>query len=129
MKRLSVFLLIAALLVAAGPVFAAAVQPPKQNDDGKYAVKILYAGLPDTDRAGDFMAFLEKHFEKVTLTDYMKFTGQKTTGYDVVILDHDGTDTQAPMPKLVNGYSRATMTMGVPGADIGSRLSLKTGYL
>lgn len=95
----------------------------------KFALKILYAGLADTDRAKDFMDFLDDHFEQVIFTDYNRFSEKAVKDYDVVILDHDGTETQAPVPTISDIYSRATVTMGVPGADICSRLSLKTGYL
>lgn len=95
----------------------------------KIDLRILYAGLPDTDRQKDFVKFLSGHFEKVKASDYLNFKAEQADGFDVVILDHDGVDTGAPTPKLSRDYSRATVTMGVPGADICSRLSLKTGYL
>ncbi len=95
----------------------------------KIDLRILYAGLPDTDRNKDFTEFLSGHFRKVGTVNYNDFKPELADGFDVVILDHDGVDTRAPVPELSRSYSRATVTMGVPGADICSRLGLKTGYL
>ena len=100
------------------------------NQD-RAGLRILYAGLLETDRAKDFVAFLGEHFPKVETTDYnsFSFTGREATGFDVTIIDHDGADTKAPRLWLSPFYSGATVTVGVPGAKICSRLSLKTGYL
>lgn len=95
----------------------------------KINLKILYAGLLDTDRQKDFVKFLSGHFKEVGIGDYLNFNPAQAEGFDVVILDHDGVDTQAPTPDLSRDYCRATVTMGVPGADIGSRMGLKTAYL
>jgi uncharacterized lipoprotein YehR (DUF1307 family) len=95
----------------------------------KINLRILYAGLPNTDRAKDFVDFLSKHFKQVETTDYNTFTGDEAADFDVAIIDHDGLDTRAPRPNVSRQYTGATVTMGVPGAFICSRLSLKTGYL
>ncbi len=92
-------------------------------------LRILYAGLPDTDRQKDFVKFLSGHFEKVGVGDYLNFRAEQADGFDVVILDHDGADFRAPRPDVPRDYSRATVTMGVPGAFISNSLGLKTGYL
>ena len=95
----------------------------------KIDLRILYAGLPDTDRAKDFVDFLSKHFKQVETSEYKTFTGDEAADFDVAIIDHDGLDTRAPRPNVPRQYTGATVTMGVPGAFICSRLSLKTGYL
>jgi hypothetical protein len=95
----------------------------------KIDLRILYAGLPDTDRAKDFVDFLSKHFKQVETTDYITFTGDETADFDVAVIDHNGVDFRVPRPKISRQYTRATVTMGVPGAFICSNLSLKTGYL
>ncbi len=95
----------------------------------KIKLRILYAGLPNTERAKDFVDFLTRHFNEVETTDYNTFTESKTAGFDVTIIDYDGQDTRAPLPSISRQYSRATVTIGSPGADLCSRLSLKTGYL
>lgn len=95
----------------------------------KINLRILYAGLPNTNRAKDFLDFLTKHFEKVGTADYKAFKEEQAGGFDVVILDHKGTAFNAPRPSISRQYARATVTMGVPGAFICSNLSLKTGYL
>jgi len=99
------------------------------NVTEKIDLTILYAGLLDTDRAKDFTAFLSKHFTEVKTTDYLTFTGMETTPFDVAIIDHNGLDFHAPIPSISPEYTRATITVGVPGAFLCSQLNLKTGYL
>ncbi len=95
----------------------------------KIGLRILYAGLPKTERSKDFVEFLKKHFKQVETADYNAFTEDKTNGFDVTIIDYDGQNTRAPLPSISRQYSRATVTIGSPGAKLGNRLSLKTGYL
>ncbi|MHC4207449.1 MAG: hypothetical protein ACYSTT_22560, partial [Planctomycetota bacterium] len=59
----------------------------------KIDLQILYAGLLETDRAKDFVAFLTAHFEKVKTTDYLTFREAESAGFDVTIIDQDGVDT------------------------------------
>ena len=92
-------------------------------------LRILYAGVLDTDRAKDFVAFLDEHFERVETTDYLKFTSDKSDGFDVTILDYDGVDLRVRGPNISRSYSHALITLGVPGAHTCSRLGLKTAYL
>ena len=106
-----------------------AAEPQKIDTSGKIGLRILYAGLPKTARAKDFVNFLKRHFQQVETTDYNTFTGSHTTDFDVAIIDHDGEDTRAPRLRLSRQYARATVTVGVPGAFLCSNLSLKTGYL
>jgi len=95
----------------------------------KIDLRILYAGLPDTDRAKDFVNFLSKHFKQVETSDYNTFTGEEAADFDVAIIDYDGLEFKAPRPNVSRQYTGAAVTMGVPGAFVCSNLSLKTGYL
>lgn len=101
----------------------------KTDTSGKINLRILYADLPKTARAKDFVKFLKKHFQQVETTDYNTFKGSHTADFDVAIIDHDGADTRAPRVRISRQYTRATVTVGVPGAFLCSNLSLKTGYL
>ena len=101
----------------------------KTDTSEKIDLRILYAGLPNTDRAKDFVDFLTRHFQQVETTDYNTFTGSHTADFDVAIIDHNGVGFRTPVPNISRQYSRATVTVGVPGAFLCSRLSLKTGYL
>jgi hypothetical protein len=105
------------------------VEPQTTESSEKIALRILYAGLPNTDREKDFVDFLKKHFQQVETTDYNTFTGSYKTDFDVAIIDHNGTGFNVPTPNISRQYSRATVTVGVPGAFLCDRLSLKTGYL
>ncbi len=105
------------------------VSTTEKDVSEKIELRILYAGLPNTERSKDFVEFLTKHFELVESTDYNTFMESKTAGFDVTIIDYDGQDTRAPLPSISRKHSRATITVGSPGAKLGNRLSLKTGYL
>ena len=106
-----------------------AAEPQKIDTSGKIHLRILYAGLPNTDRAKDFVDFLTRHFQQVETTDYNTFRGNHTADFDVAVIDYDGADTRAPRVIMSREYTRATVTVGVPGAFLCSNLSLKTGYL
>lgn len=97
----------------------------------KSDLRILYAGLLETDRAKDFVAFLGAHFEKVRTTDYLTFNGDESAGFDVTIIDYDGVDSDESkaVSKLSHQYAHAAVAVGAPGALICSQLSLKTAYL
>jgi hypothetical protein len=105
------------------------VSTSEKDVSEKIGLRILYAGLPNTERSKDFVEFLTRHFKQVETTDYNTFVESKTAGFDVAIIDYDGQDTRAPLPSISREYSRATITVGSPGAKLGNRLSLKTGYL
>ncbi len=106
-----------------------AVESQKTEPSEKIQLRILYAGVQNTDRAKDFVSFLKTYFQQVETTDYNTFTGSRQSDFDVAIIDYDGADTSAPRLNISRQYARATVTMGVPGAFICSNLSLKTGYL
>ena len=106
-----------------------AVKSRKTDTSETIDLRILYAGVPKTDRAKDFAGFLKKHFRQVETTDYKTFTGSHGTDFDVAIIDYDGADTDAPRSRINRQHERATVTIGVPGAFLCSDLSLKTGYL
>jgi hypothetical protein len=96
----------------------------------KSDLRILYAGLLETDRATDFVAFLAAHFEKVETTDYLTFKGDESAGFDVTIIDRDGVGCdESALFKLSPQYAHAAVAVGVPGALLCQGLRLKTGYL
>ena len=119
-------IMVVVLAVCLCPPLTSAASAGNQERAG---LRILYAGLPDTDRAEDFVAFLGKHFEEVKTTEYLTFKGTESAGFDVTIIDHDGADTKVPRLRISRQYSSATISVGVPGAFMCSGLSLKTGYL
>ena len=96
---------------------------------GKIPLKILYVGLPETDRQKDFVAFLSKHFKQVTTGDLAEFNDAGAEAVDVVIFDYEGESSEAPMPDISDDYSAPTITLGVVGANISSELGLATGYM
>ncbi len=96
---------------------------------GAIDLKVLYAGRPGSDRQKDFVAFLSKHFARVTTGDLAEFNDAGAEGVDVVIFDYDGKSSDAPMPDISDDYSAPTITLGVVGANICSELELATGYM
>jgi hypothetical protein len=107
--------------------------PVDQNDligaDGKIKLRILCTRSPKEDRTNDFVDFLNKHFVKVVTTDYESFRQELAEDFDVVIIDYGMERPGTPTPQLSHYYSRATVTMGVPGSMVCGRLNLKPGYL
>ena len=107
--------------------------PVDQNDligaDGKINLRILCTTSPKEGRTDDFVEFLSKHFVKVATTDYESFREELAKGFDVVIIDYGMERPGTPTPQLSRDYSRATVTMGVPGSMVCRRLNLKPGYL
>ena len=103
----------------------------KTDVSEKIELRILYAGVLDTGRAKDFVAFLGEHFEMVETTEYMTFKGNESADFDVTIIDDDGLESVVRGPNIPRSYSHAAITIGVPGAFLSDRLGLglKTAYL
>jgi hypothetical protein len=119
--------LVAAVFALQGLIVRPAAAAEPQGE--KIGLRILYAGQPGSDREQDFLGFLGDHFATVGTADFSKFAEAQAKDFDVVILDWDGKDIRAPLPNLSQDYARATVTVGVPGGILCSRLGLKTGYL
>ena len=98
-------------------------------DEDKINLRILYAGHPGSKREKEFIQFLTSHFSKVATGDLATFQESQAENFDVIILDYDGDGFNAPRPQLSSEYAKPTMTVGVAGAFICSKMSLKTGYL
>lgn len=99
--------------------------------DGKIKLRILCTTSPEEGRTDDFVSFLSKHFVKVDTTDYESFRQELAEDFDVVIIDYgmERFGSPTPTPQLSRYYSRATVTMGVPGSMVCRRLRLKPDYL
>jgi len=103
--------------------------------DGKIPLRILYVGLPDTERQKDFVSFLSVNFTQVKTAGLDTFTEEQTKDSDVIILDKDGIQWGSrggsPLRDLQVSaqYSRPTLSLGIPGAFWADRMRLKTGYM
>ena len=110
-------------------------QSPQTIVGDKIPLKILYVGLPDTERQKDFVSFLSRNFIEVKTTGLDTFTEEQTKDSDVIILDKDGIQWASrggnPLSDLrVSAqYSRPTLSLGIPGAFWTNRMRLKTGYM
>jgi len=128
MKHLLTVSFILALLVVP---CAGGQEAPAEN---KISLRILYAGMPDTARQKDFVSFLSRHFAGVKSADVMSFKEEQANDSDVVILDKDGIQwaNRGGNPlsdlRLSKDYSRATLSLGIPGAFLYDRMRLKPGY-
>lgn len=87
----------------------------------KINLRILYVGQPNIERSKDFIDFLSDNFKKVTAVDKKAFDQDRTTEFDVILLDQ--------IIRIKREYSRPTVTIGGAGTKIGDYLDLKTGYL
>jgi len=103
-----------------------------QHADSKIALKVLYVGQKGTPRLEEFHKFLSSHFATVGTGDYhqyvTQFDIQQANAYDVVIFDYDNPDYEAMKFEVLDGYSKATMTVGVSGALWCNNHGLKCGY-
>jgi len=117
------FLLLVGVGIGAGRT--AAQTPPAK----KMALKVLYVGSPASDREKDFVAFLGKYFSEVKTLGLEQFSPAAAEKSDVVLLDYEGDGFKGPQPALPQSYTKPTVTLGVKGGLICSRLRLKTGYL
>lgn len=107
----------------------------KADTSEKFGLRILYVGLPNTERQKDFVSFLSKNFTEVKTADLYTFKEEQTKDSDVVILDKDGIQwgSRGGKPlrdlKVSDQYSRSTISLGIPGAFWTDRMKLKTGYM
>ncbi|HKI17514.1 MAG TPA: hypothetical protein VKA15_06525 [Isosphaeraceae bacterium] len=108
------------------------------------ALKLLYAGNPDSDREHDFTTFLGKSFAKVGTADYRTFKEDDAKGNDVVILDWTSIyprDKQGKIektsrgldspnaPKLSSTFDRPTILIGAAGGFATMQSQLKIDWL
>ena len=106
---------------------------PAKGFDEPIALKVLYAGAPKSERTADFRSFLERHFAKVGLADYLSLSAADTKGYDVVILDWPDLpprdDKGFKRPALEADYDRPTILIGGGTLAVGRHLELKVDDL
>jgi hypothetical protein len=117
------------LLAASLTLLPMPVAGVRGQADQKLNLSVLYVGHPGSAREADFLQFLNAHFRQVDSGDLAQFDGSQAAKSDVVLLDYDGDGFQAPHPNLPDSYSRPTVTIGVAGGLIASRMGLKTGYM
>jgi hypothetical protein len=107
-------------------------------------LKVLYAGNPGSERAKDFVSFLEKHFVKVGTADFGKFREPEADAFDVVIFDWTsiyprnkagaidnsaGSITMPPAPQLSPNFAKATLLIGAAGGQVAGTRQLKINWL
>lgn len=72
---------------AAAPAAPAASAPAVYDLGAAKHLKVLYAGVPDSPRAKNFMEFLKANFESVGELDVTKLSKETAAPYDVVVCD------------------------------------------
>lgn len=92
-------------------------------------LRVLYVGLPDTERQTDFVEFLRQHFRQVDTADYNTFKEEQTKDCDVAIFDKDGLEWKSLDIRVSSQYSRSTISIGVPGAFWCRTVSSRMGYM
>jgi hypothetical protein len=108
------------------------------------SLKVLYAGNANSDRAKDFVSFLEKHFAKVGAADFGKFREADAKDYDVVLFDWTsiyprnkegkidnsaGNITMPPAPQLSPDFAKATILIGAAGGQVAGTRQIKINWL
>lgn len=126
-------LLAVGILLAMSPYWSCLGKESEQEQPAaspsKIPLRVLYVGLPGTERQKDFVTFLAKHFKQVETADYNTFEEKQTKNCDVAIFDKDGLEWKPLNIRVSSRYSRATMSLGVPGAFWVRSVSRKMGYM
>ncbi|HEY3324295.1 MAG TPA: hypothetical protein VGP72_27840 [Planctomycetota bacterium] len=94
----------------------------------KHEFKVLYVGVPG-ERQDDFVQFLKSQFTAVEIAEFGAFQPGALPGIDMVLVDFDGDARKDEPLAFPADYARPTVTIGLMGSYIGSRLGLKTGYM
>jgi hypothetical protein len=107
-------------------------------------LKVLYAGNPGSERAKDFVSFLNEKFLKVDSADFGKFKEADASAYDVVIFDWTsiyprnkagkidnsaGSITMPPAPHLSANFAKSTILIGAAGGQVAGTRQLKINWL
>jgi len=107
-------------------------------------LKVLYAGNSGSDRAKDFVSFLEKHFAKVGSVDFGKFQEADAKDYNVVLFDWTsiyprdkegkinnslGSITMPPGPHLSADFAKPTILIGAAGGQVAGTRQIKINWL
>ncbi|WP_165227325.1 hypothetical protein [Aquisphaera insulae] len=111
--------------------------------DDPFAIRVVYAGNPGSDREKDFAAFLRQTFREVKTVDYRTFEPKMADGFDVVIFDWTSlyrTDASGKLdpnppslpnpavPKLPDDYARPTILIGGAGQRVIKSRKLKIDW-
>ncbi len=121
-----------ALALGAGtlvPATTAQVSAPSKLD-----VSVLYAGVLEAPRTGEFVAFLNQHFANVGSTDYSQFQPTNADGYDVVIFDAKPKPTPGRIglptaPRVPADFRRASILISGAGINAFRSQKLKLDWL
>jgi len=107
-------------------------------------LKVLYAGNSGSDRAKDFVSFLEKHLIKVGSVDFGKFQEADAKDFDVVLFDWTsiyprdkegkinnslGNIIMPPAPHLSADFAKPTVLIGAAGGQVAITRQLKINWL
>jgi len=107
-------------------------------------LRVLYAGNSGSERAKDFVSFLQKHFAKVGSVQFGKFKESDAKEYDVVVFDwtsiypRDKTgkidnkvgNIKSPTPpRLSQDFARASVLIGAAGGQLAQSRKLKIDWL
>ena len=108
------------------------------------ALRVLYAGNPESDRAADFEKLLKEHVAAVEIADYRKFEPAHADDFDVVIFDWSSTyprDEDGKInwgkehrfsppqpPKLTREFRRPAVLIGAAGGGLTHSLDIAINW-
>jgi hypothetical protein len=94
-------------------------------------LNVLYIGSAKSPRAGEFAAFLKKHFARVTVADRAKFEPMAARDADVVLFDwsqSEGDLRQTPLPLgRCEDWTKPTVLLNHAGLLVAGRWELIGG--
>lgn len=115
---------------------------PQEPAAEKIALRVLYAGQPESPREKEFVELLGRHFEKVGTIHLKSASTDAAKDWDVVVLDWvsiyardekgemvRGKGLTMPPVKLDAKFSRATVMIGATGGQVGGARKLKLDWL
>ena len=116
-------ILLVALPASAGP------------EKSKLDVAVLYAGVKESPRTAEWVAFLSGTFREVRTVELAKLSMETAGGADVVIVDSpspyqpDGKFQMPKTPRLDLGFTKPVILMGAAGGSVVSPLRIKINWL
>jgi hypothetical protein len=132
--RRTVFVSIVVLAASTSGLVAQESRPTYVSPTAeKLDVRVLYAGKPSSERARDFVAFLEATFAKVETVDLDAIDVAASKDFDVVIVDgpspyRDDGDVKLPKRRAPEGWTKPTILIGAAGGAFVRELKLKIDW-
>ena len=126
MRRLALGFLTGAVLVAAITAQdRTSTNSTQATGATRQPLRVLYAGQPDHPRTQAFVAFLGEHFAKAGTIDLRALTTATAAPWDVVVMDVPAEYPHFREIKLIEGFDRPVVLVGMWPARFAEAAHLK----